>query len=139
YPGAEYAPYQTVMTLFTARRAEYSLEIEDSGAFLQAAIPEPHMDYGMGMAQQQFSLASRGKLQTAGRPLLRAGQGQWVSSFYSYQGHMALEGGGAGSNLSAAPTANGINSLSGTFTLNLPHDMKACQIIGPGGYKQDVG
>jgi hypothetical protein len=129
YPGAEYAPYQTVMLLFTARRADYRIELQDASSYLYAGISEPRDLYDIGR-QSAPILASRGKLITEDKPLLRASQGQWDQRSYAYTGNLP-QGGRTASNLSAVPSAQGIDELQGTFTLDLPVDLKDCRLYAP--------
>jgi hypothetical protein len=135
YPGAAYAPYQTVMLLFTARRTDYTLELQDESSYLHASVPQPQDLFGM--SNSALTIASRGKLLTAGKPLLKASQGQWDQRSYSYNGHLAL-GGKTSSQLRAVPGKEGLSELTGSFTLDLPVDLKYCKLIGP-GYERDAG
>lgn len=135
YPGASYAPYQTVMLLFTARRADYTLELQDPSSYLYASVPEPQELFG-GQSRA-LSVSSRGKLQTEGKPRLRASQGQWDQRSYSYTGNLAL-GGKTASRLVGTPGKDGLSALTGTFDLDLPVDFKFSMLLGP-GIERDTG
>jgi hypothetical protein len=135
YPQAAYSPYQTTMLVFTAERSNYQVEVDDPSAYLYPVVPEVAEGSFPGSGALQG--IGSGRLDTSGKPLLRASQGKWTSRNYFFHGHRPAVG-NVQAQLTAIPIENGLSDVNGTFTLDLPFALHTCRLIGP-NYRVDCG
>ncbi len=146
YPGANFAPYQTEMLVFTAERTRYELEVPDRSAFLYADVPQlPDANpFGRTKSANRMRGLSSGQIDNSTLPIISTTQGKWTQKVYMYQGNMALET-DVSANLTAVRAGNSNNNkeelrdLRGTFNLDLPFDLYNCYLFAPHYTKTNIG
>lgn len=138
YPRSDYLPYQNLMLVFTARRTNYTLEVPDKSAFIYADIPQLQDSWGFSAGRaQQFRGISGGKVDDSSSPQITSTQGQWTSKDYMYQGNMSLNT-SVTADLTAVHGENKLYDVKGSFSIDLPFDLKACYLFAP-HFMQQLG
>jgi len=128
FPGEAYAPYQTVMLLFTAERTTYKLEVPDASAFLYADLPEAIETRFGGNPGGGMRGIFGGRIDNSKLPTVDATQGKWTSKNYYYQGYLGLQA-SVNAELAAFRVNQGLAQLVGTVTLDLPFDLYDCYLF----------
>jgi hypothetical protein len=132
FPGSDYVPYQTTMLVFTAERTTYELTVPDEAAFLYPDVPSVQSGFSFGASGAGMRGLSGSKIDNSNQPTIHTTSGKWTPKTYFYQGYMGM-GASAESTLSGVHAAAKVANVSGSFTLNLPFDLYACELHSPTG------